>query len=128
VSISAPGADNSPQTVSVVLNVLPAGSDPGPIVQPSGLIFTGAAGTESPGSQLVTVSNLTNAALTFTSGQTTLDGKNWFATLPTQATLPAQQSQRIVVQPYLSGLDTGIYHGTLTLSFSHREQCSARPA
>jgi len=97
--------------------VLPAGSDPGPIVQPSGLIFTGAAGSESPGSQLVTVSNLTNAALTFTSGQTTLDGKDWFASLPTQATLPAQQSQRIVVQPYLSGLDPGIYRGTLTLSF-----------
>ena len=118
MSISAPGADNSPQTVSVVLNVLQAGSDPGPIVQPSGLIFTGAAGSESPGSQVMTVSNLTNAALTFTSGQTTLDGKNWFASLPTQATLPAQQSQRIVVQPYLSGLDPGLYHGTLSLSFS----------
>lgn len=65
----------------------------------------------------MTVSNLTNAAITFTSGQTTLDGKNWFASLPTQATLPAQQSQRIVVQPYLSGLDPGIYHGALTLSF-----------
>jgi hypothetical protein len=38
--------------------------------------------------------------------------------LLTRAALPAQQSQRIVVQPYLSGLDPGIYHGTLTLSFS----------
>jgi uncharacterized protein (TIGR03437 family) len=117
VSLSAPGADNSPQAVSVVLNVLPAGSDPGPIVQPSGLIFTGVAGSESPGSQLVTVSNLANAALTFTSGQTTLDGNNWFAYLPTRATLTAQQSRRIVVQPYLSGLDPGIYHGAVTLSF-----------
>jgi uncharacterized protein (TIGR03437 family) len=118
VSISAPGADNSPQTVSVVLTVLPAGSDPGPIVQPAGLIFTGVAGSESPGSQLVTVSNLTGAALTFTSGQTTLDGKNWFVYLPIAATVAAQQSQRIVVQPLLKGLDPAIYHGTLTLSFS----------
>ncbi len=118
VSISASGADNSPQTVSGVLNVLPAGTDPGPIVQPSGLIFTGVAGSESPGSQLVTVSNLTNAALTFTSGLTTLEGNNWFVYLPTQATLPAQQSQRIVVQPLLAGLDPGLYHGTITMSFS----------
>jgi uncharacterized protein (TIGR03437 family) len=118
VSISAPGADNSPQTVSVVLNVLPAGSDPGPIVQPSGLIFTGVAGGESPGSQLITVSNLTNAAVTFTSGQTTLEGKSWFVYLPTQATLAPQQSQRIVVQPILTGLDPALYHGTITLSFS----------
>ena len=118
VSISAPGADNSPQTVSVVLNVLPAGSNPEPIVQPAGLIFTAAAGGESPGSQLVTVSNLTNAAITFTSGQTTVDGNNWFVNLPTQATLAAQQSQRIVVQPYVTGLDPAIYHGTLTLSFA----------
>ena len=86
----------------MVLNVLPAGADPGPIVQPSGLIFTGVAGSESPGSQLVTVSNLTNASLTFTSGQTTLEGNNWFVYLPTQATLAAQQSQRIVVQPLLA--------------------------
>jgi uncharacterized protein (TIGR03437 family) len=118
VSISAPGADNSPQAFSVVLNVLPAGSNPEPIVQPSGIIFTGVAGSESPGSQLVTVSNLTNAALTFTSGQTTLNGNNWFVYLPTQATLMAQQSQRIVVQPNLAGLDPGIYRGTLTLSFA----------
>ena len=29
VSVSAPGAVNSPQTISIVLNVLPAGSNPG---------------------------------------------------------------------------------------------------
>ena len=118
VVISAPGTDNSPQAVSVVLSVLPAGSNPGPIVQPAGLIFTGAAGAESPGSQIVTVANLTNSGLTFTSGRTTVDGSPWFVHLPTQATLPPQQAARIVVQPNLAGLAPGIYRGTLTLQFS----------
>src|SRR5260370_6151587 len=37
--LSAPGADNSPQLVTIVLQVLPAGQNPGPIVRPTGLIF-----------------------------------------------------------------------------------------
>src|SRR5260370_1019474 len=45
-------ADNSPQTVSVVLDVLSTGTDPGPEVRPTGLVFTGPSGS-SPGSQNV---------------------------------------------------------------------------
>src|SRR5262249_47876434 len=50
IQVTARDADNSPKSVSVVLNVLPAGSNPGPVVRPTGLIFTGAFGS-APGSQ-----------------------------------------------------------------------------
>jgi hypothetical protein len=39
VTVTAPDADNSPQVVTVVVNVLPPGSNPGPVIQPTGLVF-----------------------------------------------------------------------------------------
>ena len=47
--MSAPAA-NTPQVITVILTVLPAGSTLGPQVFPTGLIFTGVAGV-TPGSQ-----------------------------------------------------------------------------
>jgi len=41
--VSAPSADNNPQFVSVILSVLPPGSNIGPLVQPIGLIFSAVA-------------------------------------------------------------------------------------
>ena len=117
VRISAPEADNSPQSVMAVLNVLPAGSDPGPIVQPSGLVFTAEAGGGSPGSQTVLVSNLTGDPLSFSSGRLAQGGANWFASLPADAVVPGGGSVRVVVQPTIAGLAPGVYRGTLTLLF-----------
>src|SRR5204862_514290 len=57
IQITAPGADNSPQTVSVILNVLPRGSNPGPEVRPTGLVFSAVAGMR-PSSQMISIANL----------------------------------------------------------------------
>ncbi len=81
VQVSSPTADNSPQVVSIVLNVLPAGSNPGPIVRPTGVIFTAEAGETSPGSQNVFVSNLAASPTNFASGRVTFDGVDWFVHL-----------------------------------------------
>lgn len=43
IQVTAPGADNSPQSVTVMLNLLPRGSNPSPDVRPTGLVFNGAA-------------------------------------------------------------------------------------
>ena len=117
VSISAPGANNTPQIVSVVLNVLPAGSQPGAVVQPSGLIFTGAAGS-SPGSQTVTITNISAAPSSYASGRLTLDGGAWFTHLPQDATAAPSAPLRVVVQPNLQGLSPGIRRGALTFLFT----------
>src|SRR5262249_60054963 len=118
VSVAAPQADNSPQVLSVVLNVLPQGSNPGPIVDPAGLVFTGVEGGESPGSQTIMLTNLSSAPLTYTSAASTQDGANWFIYLPTAATVAPQQSQTLVVQPNLNGLEAGVYQGSLNIVFS----------
>jgi hypothetical protein len=95
---------------------LPAGSDPGPEVRPSGLVFTGGPGS-SPGSLNLFVSNLTNHPISYSSSRTTQDGALWFVNAPTNATILPNQPQRIVVQPDFTGLTAGTYSGTLQLVF-----------
>ena len=124
ISISAPQAGNSPQVMTVVLNVLPAGSNPAPVVQPAGLVFTGTAGSESPGSQVVSISNLSSSPLTFTSAGTTNDGAKWFVYIPSDATLGPQQSTRMVVQPNLTGLAAGVYRGSITFKCPGQDSTS----
>ncbi len=118
VQVAAPSAGNSPQFVSVILNVLQRGSRLGPLVQPTGLIFTSIEGGTAPGSQTVTLQSTDSDPLTFTSGRVTANGQNWFTSLPAEGTLTAQQPQRIVIQPLAKGLPAGVYRGSLTLSFS----------
>ena len=118
IEVIAMDADNSPQSVSVVLTVAPPGAGLGAVVQPSGLSFAGTVGGEAPGSQTVLLQNTTGAPLTFTSGAVTFNNKPLFETLPSSGTLPASQPLKMLIQPKLTGLEVGIYRGTLTLSFA----------
>ncbi len=118
IRVEAPGADNSPQFVSVALNVLAEGSNPGPVVLPSALLFTAPEGGVSPSSQTVLVSNLTSSPLSFTAGRFTREGREWFASVPTDAVALPDRASRLVVQPDVTGLAAGVYQGTLTLVFA----------
>lgn len=117
VQVVAPTASNNPQFVSVVLNVLPPGSHIGPIVEPTGLLFTAFAGT-SPGSRTITIQNANTGSLTFQTGATTVDGFPWLASLPLAGTVSQAQPTTIVVQPQTDTLNPNVYRGSLTLSFS----------
>ena len=118
IRITSDSADNSPQTISVVLNVLPAGTNPGPEVRPTGLIFVGPSGS-SPGSQSVMISNLTAAPTTFASSQTTIpSGGNWLSYLPASTTINPDQPLNAVVQVDLSKLTPGAQRGVVTFLFS----------
>jgi uncharacterized protein (TIGR03437 family) len=117
VQVLAPTAVNNPQFVSVILNVLPPGSNIGPIVQPTGLIFTAAVGS-LPSSQTVLVQNTSSTPLTFHSGITTVNGGSWLGSLPGDGTVTQAQPVRIVIQPETDGLAAGVYRGSIALSFS----------
>ncbi|HEV8145301.1 MAG TPA: hypothetical protein VGP79_02920 [Bryobacteraceae bacterium] len=117
VQVTAPGADNNPQFVSIFLNVLPPGSRVGPLVQPSGIIFSAVTGAGDPGSQNVTVQSLSTTPVTFRAACVT-EGGNWCKAVPLEGTVTPTQPLRIVVQPQVSGLAPNVYRGTLTISFS----------
>ena len=118
IQVTAPGASNTPQVVSIALNVLPPGTSTGPIVQPSGLVFTGVAGGETPGSQTVLIQNTSGKALTFSSGRVTVNTSVLFNPLPGSGTILPGQPLRIVIQPKTDGLAANVYRGTMTISFS----------
>ena len=120
VTVTAPQADNAPQIISTVLSVLPPDSSPGPVLQPSGLLFTAVAGGISPGSQTVNVYNPGTSPISFNSNRLTLDGSNWFVHLPAAGVITPQEPVPLVVQPNLTGLAPGIYSGVITLLFSNQ--------
>jgi uncharacterized protein (TIGR03437 family) len=118
VRVDAPGAANTPQVLTVFLQVLPANANVAPAVQPSQLLFTATTGGESPGSQLIQVYNLVPGAKSFQS-QLSADSGLSLLTLPQDATLDPQQPTSIVVQPITTGLaSAGVYNGAVTLQFS----------
>ena len=119
IQVTASGAVNSPQFITVVLTVLPRGSNPGPEVRPTGLVFTGVEGGTSPGSQNVNVSNVAGMQqLTYGSSPTYVNGSNWLTYIPSSAVLDPASPTRIVVQPDFTSLAPGIYRGAITLALS----------
>jgi len=115
IRIASPGAAAA-QSVVVVLRVLPEGSNPGPDVQPSGIIFTGGPGNP-PASQEVFVSNPLNRNIAFASGSVTFDSDSWLRHLPTSSAVAPSEPRRIVVQPNFTNLSPGIRRGAITLVF-----------
>jgi uncharacterized protein (TIGR03437 family) len=107
-------AVNSPQTVMVLLTVLPVGASPGPEVRPTGLIFTGVAG-QSPSSQDVMIGNPKAATDNFKSASI----GDSFSYLPVAADVPASQPVTLSVFPDFDSLQPGqIDRGTIALQFA----------
>jgi uncharacterized protein (TIGR03437 family) len=117
VIVTSPDAPNSPQAVFVVLEVLPAGTDPGPAIFPASLVFTGIAGGSLPLSSESAIYNLANKSLSFRSSVVTSDQSPWVQYLPTDANLPAGKPTRVVVQPDTQGLTAGVRDAVLTFDF-----------
>ncbi len=117
VRVASPEVDNSPQIAAVVLNVLPAGSGPRPVVEPSGLVFTGIAGGTDPAPRTIRVSNLTDVSRGFISGRFPDTTFGWFIQTPARGTVGPNQPVQISIQPSIAGLTAGVRRGALTLAF-----------
>ena len=118
IRVDAPGARNSPQLASVVLTVLPAGTNPGVQVHPTGLIFTAQAGTTSPGSQTISITTAGAESLQFVAGTLTLDGGNWLNPVPRKGVVSSSSAATITIQPQLGVLPPGVYQGAVPILFS----------
>jgi uncharacterized protein (TIGR03437 family) len=110
-------ANNSPQLVTVDMNVLPAGANPGVLVRPTGLIFVAREGSSSPGSQTIRLATAGTRAVGVRGGFFTFDGASWLEARPRNLTLLPGESATVTVQPTLGSLTRGEYRGSLTLLF-----------
>jgi uncharacterized protein (TIGR03437 family) len=120
VQVDATGATNTPQMVSVVLNLLPSNTTQPPVVEPTGLVFLGSAGGSNPPGQSVRVTNLSSGTSSF-SGTVTVSGisgpQTLFTVSPLSGTVAPNQPATIAVGADLTGLPAGVYRGTLAVQF-----------
>jgi uncharacterized protein (TIGR03437 family) len=107
---------NSGQIVTVLCSVLPSGSDPGPEVRPTGLIFVGTPGQKPP-SQPVGVTNRIGQPVSFTSTPLTFDGATWLSQSPVTATVTPNVPGTLSVQSDNTRQVAGVLRGVVTLLF-----------
>jgi uncharacterized protein (TIGR03437 family) len=124
IQISAPGATNTPQLVTVILNVLSQGSALPPIVRPTGLIFVRQTGTSSPSSQTVTLNTAQPGTIQAIVNPPALVQDQISQSVvaspltiaPLTPTFSPGNSNQIVVQPNLGSLTPGDYFGAFTVT------------
>jgi uncharacterized protein (TIGR03437 family) len=117
IKVSASGVSNSPQSISVVLTILPPGTNPGPEVRPTGLIFAGPQ-SPNPAAQAVTIGNTRADPATFGSAPVTGPGVGvWFAYTPGSSSVVAGKGVAVSVQPDFSKLSPGATRGEIALLF-----------
>jgi uncharacterized protein (TIGR03437 family) len=118
IQVSAPGAPNTPQVLSAVLNVSGANTVLAPNVNPTGLVFVTVIGSPLPAAQSVAITNLgqTNASfsatVSFPSGTTA-----WVAPSPASGSVIPGQPFDVQLTPLMVELAAGVYPGTLLLQF-----------
>jgi uncharacterized protein (TIGR03437 family) len=118
LKIRADGASNSPQSVTVAVNVLrPGDQGSGPQFSESGLLLIGQNGSLNGPSSLL-VYNPTGKALTYTSVHESNDPQDWLGTITSSGTVSAGAPVRIPVQVNLSGLAPGVRNGVVKFAFS----------
>jgi trimeric autotransporter adhesin len=113
IQVSSATAVNSPQAMTVILNVLPVGSALVPQVLPGGLMFTGTAGI-NPGSQEISIGNPTATTQTYSSSQIGA----WYSYKQPSANVPPNQPAGLQVYPNFTSATPGdVEQGTITLAF-----------
>ena len=112
VNIVAANASNSPQAVSVELNVLPPASSPGISVSIAGVLLVGTASAQ----QTVGLFNAGSAAVSYSASAFTANGSGWLSVSPANGTLNAGANSIQVIGD-LSKLGAGVQAGSVTLAF-----------
>ena len=118
VEVRSARVANTPQVLTVFLEVLPEGSDPGAALTGHELVFTAVAGAGSPSSQDIFVYNVAAKPKSYRSSRAIDAGQVQIS--PVDGVLDPQQPTRIVVQPFTDEDDVraGDYEGNVTLQFS----------
>jgi hypothetical protein len=116
INVTAAGADNSPQTAIVLLNVLPSNGKPGPQLNPSGLLYSTGVGSV-PSGQSVQISNPSSHTINYTATARLTNGTGWL-TAPAAGSLTAGQQKGIDIPVQPKARAAGVYRGTITFSFT----------
>ncbi len=114
IRISDSNSLNSTQYVMVVLDLADAGSPALPDPSPTGMFFTGPAGTQLQ-SQLLTINASSSSAVPFQLATSTSDGASWLAVSPAAGQSSGASSGSATVAVNTAGLAPGIYSGEISV-------------
>ena len=122
IRVTAPQADNSPQTVLVKVTVVSSATSLGPIVRPTGLVFAGPQ-AQTPGSLDVYIYNLAQQSFHYASSPVFVEGDGWFSYAPSIGDVKqSQQAGVLKVYPNFVNLAGGTYHGGITVATAYALQ------
>jgi uncharacterized protein (TIGR03437 family) len=109
VTVMAPGVPNSPQTLTIVVNVAaPQTASTEAILSRGGLIFV-ATGGAAPAAKAITLSTLSNQTLTYATTASFTPATPWFTIANANGTVTASKPVIFNFQPILTGLAPGAY-------------------
>ena len=118
VRISDPGALNSPQYLTAIVNVAGADTAPNPLPDPAGLLFVANSGGPTSPAQPVRVLVSSSAPTPFQASANTADGGTWLSALPASGSTSTQAPATVNVTVNPAGLAPGVYTGDVTFAFS----------
>lgn len=125
IEVADNNASNSPQYISVVLNVVAATGNPAPppppapVLSPSGLVFTGTVGQTIP-SQQFTVNVSTSQVQTYTTSPSLAVGQSWLTMSPASGSAYSTVPATITVKIKTNGLPAGTYQGLAEVFLAQR--------
>jgi uncharacterized protein (TIGR03437 family) len=112
-------AVNSPQSFTVLLNVVGAGElGSGPQVSTSGMILAAAAGSAAAATQSITLFSPAGASLNYSTSVFTSDNGNWLSVSAPTGSLGAAGTAPLTIQASAAAMTAGVHYGTVQLAFS----------
>jgi uncharacterized protein (TIGR03437 family) len=118
VNVLSAGANNSPQSFSVLLNVVALG-DLGstPQVSSGGAVLAATAGSATPATQSINLFSPAGQNLAYSTTVFTASGGQWLSVSPQTGSLGSNGTS-ITLQASAAGLAAGIYTGTVQVAFN----------
>ena len=120
VQVGAENTANSPQVVTVVLNLFePGAAQADPVVEPLGLFFVAPQGGEPAPAEEIEIANVSAAPITFTSVRIPEAGADPFGHAPAAGTIAPAATAAVSVDANPGTLAPGEYRAALELAFSN---------
>jgi uncharacterized protein (TIGR03437 family) len=116
IEVRSPSAPNSPQVVTVILRIGNAAL--APTAQPSGLLFTAAAGGQNPPAQSFSLLSTSATASTYQATASFGNGRPWFTLNGASGNVRAGQPVALRLDPAIAGFQQGVYDAAVTVAFS----------
>ncbi|MSV29011.1 MAG: hypothetical protein EXQ52_09745 [Bryobacterales bacterium] len=115
IRVTAPEAANSPQTLTLVFNIVPADAPNVPVLDNGGMVFVAQTGAAARDQQ----ARLTTGSITpvpYSVSVSTADGASWLSASPSSGNVSAGSPATLTVSANATQLARGVFTGEVNIS------------